>query len=408
MPLSDTAIRQARPRAAPFKLADGGGMFLLVQPTGAKYWRLKYRIRGREKLLALGVYPQVSLAKARQKRDSARELIAAGIDPIEHKREEQRVAAVHASNSFEVVAREWHGQQAPRWTPGHATQVLWTLDSDAFPKIGHRPVNEITAPEVLAVLRDIEKRNALEVAGRVRQRCGAVFRYAIQTGRATYNPVADLAGALKTRKVTHRAALGQSELPEFLSKLAAYNGHLLTRLALRLLVLTMVRTGELRGARWDEIDEPRAEWRIPAGRMKMRQPHLVPLSHQAIEVLRAVRPLTGHGPLLFPAQTGDGKPMSENTMLYAIYRMGYHGRATGHGFRATASTILNELGFRPDVIERQLAHAERNKVRAAYHRSEYLDERRTMMQAWADLLDALANPKGERKLLSGRPNTAGA
>ena len=245
----------------------------------------------------------------------------------------------------------------------------------------------------MEVLRKVESRDALELASKTLQRCSAVFRFAIQTGRAEYNPVTDLKGALKTRKVIHRAALSRADLPEFLTKLSAYDGHMQTRLALNLVVLTFVRTGEIRGARWDEFDLDRAEWRIPAERMKMRSEHIVPLSQQALATLDELKPLSGHRELLFPSEKTWKKPISENTMLYAMYRMGYHGTATVHGFRATASTILNESGFKSDVIERQLAHAERNKVRAAYNRSEYLEERKKMMQWWADFLEGIKNNK---------------
>lgn len=397
MALTDVRVRQAKTRGASYKLSDERGLFLLVHPNGSKYWRLKYRVHGRnrkgewgliERTLALGVYPDISLAQARQARDKAKEQIKEGEDPVQAKRVAKRAAAIKAENSFEAIAREWHAKQAPLWTDDHAERVLHSLKTDVFPEIGSRPIAEITAPDILAVRRKVEAREALETAGRLRQRCQAVFRYAVQTGRAQTNPVVDLAGALKTRKVAHRPALTRQELPTFLQKLSTYEGHATTKLALRLMVLTFVHTGELRAARWNEFDEKRAEWRIPAARMKMRREHLVPLSTQALRVLKELRPITGHHDLLFPAQTGEGRPMSENTMLYAMYRMGYHGRATIHGIRATASTILNEMGWRPDVIERQLAHAEANQVRAAYHRSEYLEDRKKLMQEWADYVDA--------------------
>ncbi len=391
MALTDVAAKQAKPRDKAYKLADSAGLHLLIQPNGAKYWRLKYRIDGREKVLALGVYPEVSLAIARVRRDDARKAIGEGIDPVEAKRARKREKKLQAENSFECLAREWHEQQKGRWTADHAARVLESLEKEIFPQFGSKPVLDVTAPQILEAIRKIEKRSALDVASRVLQRVGAVFRYAIQTGRAEHNPAVDLVGALKTRKVQHRAALERAELPEFLAKLQAYEGQPLTRHALRLIVLTFVRSRELRGARWEEFDLGRMEWRIPAERMKMSAPHLVPLSSQAVEVIEQIRALTGNYDLVFPAQTSVRKPMSENTLLYAMCRMGYHKRATVHGFRATASTILNETGFPCDAIERQLAHAERNKVRAAYHRSEYLGERRKMMQWWGDYLDGLTN-----------------
>jgi integrase len=269
--------------------------------------------------------------------------------------------------------------------------VVTSLEKDAFPVLGDLSVKEITPPMVLEVIRAVESRGALDVASRVLQRTSAIFRYAIQTGRASYNPAADMKGVLKTRKVEHRSAISQGELPDFLKKLDSYSGDPITKLAMRLIVLTFVRTGELRGARWEEFDVDQGEWRIPAERMKMRSPHIVPLSPQALAVVEELRPLTGHFDLLFPSQRDQGKPISENTLLYALYRLGYHKRATVHGFRALASTILNETGFRSDVIERQLAHVERNKVRAAYHRSEYLEERQKMMDWWGACIESMAN-----------------
>jgi integrase len=389
MALTDIKARTAKPRAKAYKLADSHGLYLLVSPTGAKWWRLKYRLKGKEKALALGVYPEVTLAEARDKQAKARKLIAHGTDPMEAKREQKRQAKAQSENSFENIAREWHVNQQGRWTEHHASRVLGSLQREVFPLIGDKPIVQISAPAILEAARRVEKRNALDVASRVLQRINAVYRYAASTGRTTYNPAADLVGSLKTRKVTHRAALKRADLPGFLDRLNAYDGQPLTRLALKLIVLTFLRTRELRGARWEEFDFDRAEWRIPAERMKMTNDHVVPLSRQALAVLEELQPLTGSYALVFPNQNDLSRPMSENTLLYAMYRMGYHQRATVHGFRATASTILNEMGYRPDVIERQLAHAERNKVRAAYHRSEYLDDRRKMMQAWGDYLDSL-------------------
>ena len=390
MPLTDLAIRQAKPKSKPYKLADGKGLHLLVNTAG-KYWRFKYRFLSKQKTLALGVYPEVSLTSAREKRDEARKVMGNGGDPGQVKKAQKQQAKLRAENAFEPIAREWIEQQCGRWTPDHTERVLRSLERGVFPDLGPRPVAEINPPELLAVLRQIERRGALEMAGRTLQRCRAVFRYAIQTGRAERNPATDLVGVLKTRKVEHRLALGRAELPEFLAKLKTYDGHPLTRLALRFMVMTFVRTGELRRARWEEFDIEGALWRIPAERMKMRAAHLVPLTPQALEVLEELRPYSGRYALVFPSQNDHEKPMSENTLLYAFYRMGYHRKATVHGIRATASTILNEAGFASDVVERQLAHAERNKVRAAYHRAEYLDERRRMMQWWGDYLDALAS-----------------
>lgn len=386
--LTDRAVKQAKATEKAYKLPDEKGLFLLVHPNGSKYWRLKYRILGKEKLYAIGVYPQVGVSEAREKRDAARKLIAEGIDPVDNKRQAKAEALLKSDNSFESVAREWHTKRRETWSADHARRILQSLETDVFPSIGDRSIADLSAPEILAVLRRIESRDALDHLGRVRQRIAQVFKYAIQSGKALHNPAAEMTGACKTRKQEHRPALSRQELPEFLTKLAAYDGNAQTRLALKLLILTFVRTTELRGARWEEFDFERAEWRIPAERMKMKEAHVVPLSTQALAVLEELKPITGAGELAFPSQNGEDKIMSENTMLYAMYRMGYHSRATVHGFRATASTILNEMGYRPDVIERQLAHAERNKVRAAYHRSEYLAERKTMIQGWADFIDA--------------------
>lgn len=395
--LSDPKVKQAKPKEKTYKLADGGGMYLEVAPSGGKWWRLKYRFDGKEKRLSLGVYPDVTLARAREKRNEARKLLADGIDPGAERKAEKLARERVVKNSFEVVAREWHekrirgaaGTNGKPLSPGHAAQIINSLEREIFPKIGKMPVEDITAPDLLEALRPIEARGALEIASKVRIWCGMVFRYAIATGRAKYNPAPDLRGALATPVTKHYAAFDRDGMADFMRRLDDYDGHVQTKLALRFLALTFVRTGEMRGAEWSEFDLDGATWRIPAERMKMRAPHIVPLSRQAIEVLKELQVLTGEVRLLFPGQNSREKPMSENTVLYALYRMGYHGRATGHGFRATASTLLNEMGWRPDVIERQLAHQEKNKVRAAYHRSEYLAERREMMQAWGDFLEAL-------------------
>ncbi len=388
MPLTDTAIRNAKRRARPFKLADGEGMYLLVQPSGARYWRLKYRYAGKEKVLALGVYPDTTLQAARKRRTEAREMLANDVDPGIARKDEKRAVRLLAGNTFEAVAREWYENQRGKWSPSHAGAVLVRLERELFPALGSRPIAEIDAPELLDVLRGIEKRDALELVSKVRIVAGQVFRYGIATGRAKHDPSRDLKGALKTREERHYARLGESDLPEFLNKLDAYDGNMITRLAIKLLILTFVRTGELRAAKWTEFDVSKKEWRIPADRMKTRAEHLVPLSSHALDALSQLRSITGEREHVFPNEHHPLKPMSENTILFALYRMGYRGRATGHGFRATASTILNEQGWNADVIERQLAHKEANKVRAAYHHSEYLAERRKMMQAWGDFLDA--------------------
>jgi len=393
--LTDPRVKTAKPKERPYKLSDGAGMYLYVTPTGGRYWRLKYRFGGKEKTLALGVYPDVTLAKARKKRQVARELLDAGKDPSLAKKEAKRQEIMRANNTFEGVAREWHEQQNHRWTERHANKVMSSLERNIFPALGTRPIADVEAPELLDVLRVIENRGALVTAHEVLQRCGAVFRYAIASCKASYNPAADLKDALKPVKTSHYASLSEEDLPEFLEKLNAYDGHKITQLAMRLLMLTFVRTVELRGARWEEFDWDKRLWRIPAERMKQGVEHLVPLSDQAIDVLEELQPLTGHYDFVFPNRINIRKPMSENTVLYALYRMGYHGKATGHGFRSTASTLLNEMQFPSDAIERQLAHGERDKVRAAYNKALYLDKRTEMMQAWANYLDSQKNDVGK-------------
>jgi integrase len=397
MALSDAKVRNAKPLSKAYKITDGEGMFLLVNPSGSKYWRFKYHYGGKEKLLALGVYPEVSLSDARERRAQARKTLAAGNDPGETKKEVKRQTILKSENAFEAVAREWLEQRKHVLAEITSKTMTARLERFVFPKLGTRPIADITAPEVLAMLRVVEGKGALDTAHRMMQVCGQVFMYAIATGRAERNPVPDLRGALKTPVTKHHAYLKAAELPEYLKRLEAYDGESQTKLALRLLLLTYVRTTELRAAQWTEFDLDKAEWRIPAERMKMKEEHIVPLSRQAIEVLRELQKLTGHRELVFPIQHKPSSFMSENTMLYALYRMGYHSRTTGHGFRSTASTILNENGFHADVIERQLAHGERNKVRAAYNHAQYLPERRKMMQWWADYLDDIATKSPSKK-----------
>ena len=391
--LSDAKIRNTKPRTKPYKIVDGEGLFLLIMPSGSKYWRLKYFFAGKEKLLALGVYPEITLADARERRAQARKVLAAGNDPGEVKKEAKRVAILKSANAFEVIAREWFEKRKHEWASTSADTMLNRLEQHILPILGKRPVAEITAPEVLAMLRTVEDRGSLETARRLMKMCGQIFMYAIATGRAERNPVPDLRGALKTPVVKHHAYLKANDLPLYLENLDSYDGSLQTKLALRFLLLTFVRTKELRGAQWTEIDWGKADWRIPAERMKMRELHIVPLSRQAIAILRELQTHTGNRQYIFPNQHNPSAFMSENTMLYALYRMGYHSRTTGHGFRSTASTILNEHEFRADVIERQLAHSERDTVRAAYNYAQYLPERRKMMQWWADYLDEVAAQK---------------
>jgi integrase len=394
MPLTDLRIRNTKLQAKAYKMSDGGGMYLLVMPDGARYWRLDYRFAEKRRTLALGVYPRVTLSDVRARREDARALLAKGIDPSAIKRAAKRTAKLAGENTFEAVAREWISNERKRLAPKYWALLLARLEADIFREIGSRPIADIDAPELLEALRKVESRGVIETARRLRQTCGQVFRYAIVTGRAKHDPSTALRGALGSpgRPRGHRA-MALDEVPNFLNALGAYDGDLRTRFALELMVLTFARTIELRGAQWSEFENLEGNeplWRIPAERMKMKREHIVPLAPQAETMLRELRALPGSeaSPFLFPSPSREGY-MSNNTMLYALYRMGYHGRATVHGFRAMASTALNEMGFRPDVIERQLAHQEQNAVRAAYNRAEYLSERRAMMNHWADHLDAL-------------------
>ena len=388
MPLKNTAIRNAKPGPKAQRLFDAGGLYLEVAPAGGKWWRFKYRFEGKEKRLSLGVYPEVSLAEAREKRDAARKLIAQGIDPAAV-RKDQKAAAEEQADTFEAVAREWHKKFSPTWTESHASRIFRRLEKDVFPWFGSRPIREIAAPELLATLRRIEARGAVETAHRALQNCGQVFRYAVATGRADRDPSGDLRGALPPSKEKHHASLTEPKaIAALLRAIDDYQGSHVTRCALKLAPLVFVRPGELRHAEWSEIDFEAAEWRIPASKMKMREKHIVPLSLQALEVLREVQPLTCAGRYVFPSTRSAARPMSENTVTAALRRMGFGtDEMTGHGFRSMACTLLNEMGWHRDAIERQLAHAERNAVRAAYNFAEHLPERRRMMQAWADYLD---------------------
>lgn len=393
-PLTDTKAKAAKPKDKTYKLADGGGLYLEVMLSGAKVWRLKYlhptkrndRGKRTENRLTIGKYPKVSIRDARKASIEAKELMEQGIDPNTQKKREKLQRASEFENSFEVLAREWHKKNLNRWKPNHAARVLRSLEIDVFRFIGDMPITDIGATDVLAVLRRKESDGALHYVAKLRQRIGAVFRYAVATGKVRYNPVPDLIGATEVHKSTPRRALSLTDLPAFLNDLDNYNSQILKR-ALRFTLLTFVRTAEVRGGRWSEIDWQAKEWHIPGERMKMGEPHIVPLSDQALALLEGLKPLTSDSEYLFYTRRRKD-PMSENAMLQAVRRLGWKDKTTVHGFRATASTILNESGFRPDVIERQLAHSEQNKVRAAYHRSEYMAERHKMMQWWGDFLDA--------------------
>ena len=391
MALKEMTVRNAKPREKAYKLSDEKGLYLFIKPNGSKAWRLKYRILGKEKTLSIGLYPDVSLSDARNARDNARKQLADKIDPGLAKQVSKRSAKEAAENSFEMIAREWYTRFSTKWSPSHGERILRRLEKDIFPWLGKRPIAEITAPELLSVLRRMESRGAIETAHRASQNCGQVFRYAIATGRAERDPSNDLKGAIPPAKKKHHASIIKpSAIGELLRAIEGYQGHFVTKCALRLAPLVFVRPGELRHAEWNEFNLATGEWRIPAEKMKMRVMHIVPLSKQAIEILREIRALTGEGKYVFPSVRSSKRAMSENTVLAALRRLGYTSdEMTGHGFRSMASTLLNEQGWNPDAIERQLAHGERNTVRAAYNYAEYLPERKKMMQQWADYLDGL-------------------
>ena len=374
--------------AAIRKLPDGDGLYLWVYQDGRKYWRMRYWQSGKEKSLSLGVYPQVSLSSARKKRDEVRKQLEANLDPSAERKAVNLRRKLVSENSFQAVAMEWYGKQTHTWVPHHANDVKRRLESNIFPSIGLRPISEIEAPDLLQTLRKIENRGAYDLAHRVLQVCGQVFRYGIATGRCNRDLAADLRDALTPHKQKHQPAVSPEELPDLLRMIARYDetGSKQTRLALQLLARTFVRTGELIGAEWKEFDLANALWLIPAACMKMKTEHVVPLSRQVLVILEELKEIAGASRFVFPGRNRD-KPISNNTMLFALYRMGYKGKMTGHGFRSVASTYLNEYGFNPDVIERQLAHYERNEVRGAYNRAEYLAERGKMMQHWSDYLD---------------------
>ncbi|MDZ4034461.1 tyrosine-type recombinase/integrase [Kluyvera ascorbata] len=391
MKLNARQVDTAKPKDKPYKLADGGGLYLLVNPNGAKYWRLKYRVAGKEKLLALGVYPDVTLADARAKRDEAKRGIAGGIDPNEAKREEKATREAQKNNTFQELATEWHSSKLKKWSAGYASDIMEAFNKDVFPYIGKKPIAEIKPLELLNVLRRMEGRGATEKAKKVRQRCGEVFRYAIVTGRAEYNPAPDLTSAMQGHESNHYPFLNAPELPAFFEALSRYSGSELVVLAARLLIITGLRTGELRGASWQEIDDYAAVWEIPAERMKMRRPHIVPLSQQALSIIARIREITGRYPLMFPGRNDPRKTMSEASINQVFKRIGYAGKVTGHGFRHTMSTILHEQGYNTAWIETQLAHVDKNSIRGTYNHAQYLDGRREMLQWYADYMEALEN-----------------
>ncbi len=401
---SDATIKTAELKAAPYRLKDGVGLYLLIRPDGKKWWRLDYTHEGKRKTLSLGTYPDTGLALARRKATAARELVAAGIDPSDARKAqkaqraetqeiERRLAeGIPLADSFEAIAREWFAKFEAKWVAGHADKIIRRLERDIFPWLGARYITEIKAPELLAAVQRIEDRGAIDTAHRALQNCGQIFRYAIATGRAERDISADLRGALAPKSKAHLPAITDPKaIGGLLRSIDGYSGYFVTKCALRIAPLVFVRPGELRKAEWAEIDLDNAEWNIPAERIKMRQPHLVPLSRQAVEILRELHAVTGRGRFVFPGARTNGRPMSDNAVLAAMRRMGIpKEEMTGHGFRAMARTVLDEiLGFRPDWIEHQLAHAVRDPNGRAYNRTAHVEKRREMMQGWADYLDAI-------------------
>lgn len=384
--LTELTIRNARPQSKAYKLYDGGGLLLLIHPNGGKYWSFRYRWLGKDKVLSLGAYPDISLSEARNRRDEAQQHLKENRDPGHVKKAQKLTALIALENTFEPIAHEWMESRKNLWTPRYAEFMKRRLEADIFPVLGKRPIHEITPPELLSTVRQIEARGALELAHRVLNVCGMVFMFAIATGRATQNPALHLRGALKAPVRKHFAHFEIDHLPTFFERLEEASCAEQTRIAIKLLMLTMLRTVELRSAKWSEIDFAKAEWRVPLERMKKRRPHIVPLSKEAIILLKELKLQTGRWEYLFPNQFRPIKCMSENTILYALYRMGYHSKMTGHGFRHVASTILNEHEFPKDYIEKQLAHRDQSTVRATYNHAEYLTQRRAMMQWWADYL----------------------
>jgi integrase len=391
VPLTDMQVRRAKPTDKPYRLADGKGLYLQVMPSGARYWRMKYRFNEKEKLASFGVYPEITLADAREKCLAARRTLASGLDPMEAKKDLERARVLQAASSFEVVAREWFENQKDGWSEIYAGKVIGSLEVDVFPRIGTKPIADIEAPHMLEIVRIVEARGVRETAKRILQRSRAVFQYGIMTGRCSRNPAADIDAETVLKKgpgVRHMARVKVLEIPLLMRDIAAYEGEPVTRLALQFMAHTFARTTEMIRAEWTEIDERAKEWRIPAERMKMRDPHIVPLSRQALAIIDQLREFNGGERYLFQSiESRTRGPISNNTMLFALYRMGYKSKMTGHGFRGLAATVLRELGYSREVVDVQLAHAERNQVTAAYVHAEYLPERRLMIQRSSDYLD---------------------
>lgn len=402
MPLTDVKVRSAKPEDKAYKLTDGEGMHLMVHPNGSKYWRLQYRFDGKQKTLALGVYPEITLSEARQRRDEAKRQIATGTDPSEQKKVDKQLRQALVDNTFKAIALEWHEYKRPNWSKGYAEDLMEAFENDIFPDIGKRPVAEIKPLEMLTSLRKLEKRGVLDKLRKIRQACNQVFRYAIVTGRAENNPASELASALPPPKATHYPHLLPDELPDFLRALSTYSGSKITQLATRILMLTGVRTIELRQAEWKEFDFEKGLWEVPKERMKMRRPHLVPLSDQVIDALQQLYAVTGRYNLVFPGRNDITKPMSEASINQVLKRIGYHGKATGHGFRHTMSTILHEQGYNTAWIELQLAHVDKNTIRGTYNHAQYLEQRRGMLQWYGDFIDGLEHGDVKKVVVMGK------
>lgn len=391
MPLTDIQIRKANPKEKPYTLNDGNGLSLLIEPNGSKGWRFRYRFAGKPKMISLGVYGQVTLAEARKKRDEAKKQLAENINPSDARKSEKIALRYATENTFYAVAMEWHSSKCSTWSDGYASEILRCFENDIFPYIGKRPIDQIAPLELLAVLQKIEKRGALEQANKIRRRCGEVFRYAVITGRVKYNPAPDLAGAMNKPETKHFPFLREDEIPDFVKALNNYQGSKITKYATQLLMLTGVRTVELRLAEWSEFDFDNAIWEIPKERMKKRRPHLVPLSPQVIEILNELKVITGYYPLLFPGRNDVRKPISEASINKVIEKIGYKGRLTGHGFRHMMSTILHEKGFDSAWIELQLAHVDKNSIRGIYNHALYFNNRRDMLNWYSKKLYSTVN-----------------
>ncbi|HBI5585089.1 TPA: tyrosine-type recombinase/integrase, partial [Salmonella enterica subsp. enterica serovar Welikade] len=386
MPLNDMQIRRAKPEAKAYTLGDGQGLSLLIEPNGSKSWRFRYRFAGKPKMISLGVYPTITLADARSRRDDARKLVAEGKNPSEVRKERKIALQTESESAFEKIATEWHQMKSTKWSEGYASDIMEAFQKDIFPYIGERPVGEIKPLELLNVLRKIEKRGALEKMRKVRQRCSEVFRYAIATGRAEFNPAADLSSALEVHQSNHFPFLKADEIPDFLRALNGYTGSRIVQIATKLLMITGVRTIELRASLWSEFDLDNAIWEIPAERMKMRRAHLVPLSTQALDLLNELKIMTGNYRYVFPGRNDPNKPMSEASINHLIKRIGYGGKLTGHGFRHMMSTLLHEQGFDSFWIEIQLAHVDKNNIRGTYNHALYLEKRRDMLRWYSSFI----------------------